>query len=82
MKKEAKWNYATVRSVFGDVWVGKTKLKADNKKIFTTFEAAEEVRKQNISAADFENEMEDEHTAETCDVIGKGIEKFIRDVRN
>jgi len=81
MKKKSKWNYATVRGVFGDVWVGKTKVKADGKRIFTSFEAAEEIRKQNISASDFENEDEEEHTVENCETIGKGIEKFIRDVR-
>ena len=29
-----KWNYAVVRSVFGDYWVGKTKLKANEITIF------------------------------------------------
>lgn len=36
MKK--KWNYAVVKSIFGDCWVGKTKLKADEVRIFADIE--------------------------------------------
>jgi len=31
---KVKWNYAVVRSIFGDFWVGKTKQKADEITIF------------------------------------------------
>jgi len=34
MAKKTKWNYAVVRSIFGDFWVGKTKLKANEITIF------------------------------------------------
>ena len=34
MIKKIKWNYAVVRSIFGDFWVGKTKLKANEITIF------------------------------------------------
>lgn len=40
MKKEVKFNYAIIRSVFGDYWIGKTKLKADEKSIFSKREDA------------------------------------------
>lgn len=38
MKKKTKWNYAIVRSIFGDYWIGKTKLKADKIKVFSDVE--------------------------------------------
>lgn len=31
-KKEAYTNYAIVKTVFGDFWLGKTRLKPDNKR--------------------------------------------------
>jgi hypothetical protein len=34
MAKKVKWNYAVVRTIFGDFWVGKTKQKADEITIF------------------------------------------------
>ena len=39
MKKE-KWNYAVVKSVFGDFWVGKTKLLPVKEKIFNNIQEA------------------------------------------
>ena len=76
-----KWNYATVRSIFGEVWIGKTRLEADGKKIFSAFEKAEEIRKRRVSVADYEMEDEDQHSEDGCGKINKGIEKFIADVR-
>lgn len=35
-----KANYAVLRSGFGDLWVGKIALKADEKTIFTNFDDA------------------------------------------
>jgi hypothetical protein len=37
---KTKWNYAVVKSVFGDLWIGKTKLKANEKFIFSNLEDA------------------------------------------
>ncbi len=39
-KKKIVWNYAVVRSIFGDFWVGKTKLKSDERNIFSNLEDA------------------------------------------
>ena len=39
-KKTSIFNYAIVRSIFGDYWVGKTLLKADEKSIFSKIETA------------------------------------------
>jgi hypothetical protein len=52
MAKKIKWNYAVVRSIFGDFWVGKTKLKADE---ITIFGDKEDVIKQ------IEEQFLDEH---------------------
>ena len=52
MTKKVKWNYAVVRSVFGDYWIGKTKLKADE---ITIFADKEDVIRQ------IEEQFLDEH---------------------
>lgn len=41
-----KWNYAVVRSLFGDLWIGKTKLKPQKEKIFADPEDAVEKAQQ------------------------------------
>jgi DNA-binding transcriptional regulator GbsR (MarR family) len=33
-KSKINWNYAVIKSLFGDLWIGKTKLKANKKYIF------------------------------------------------
>jgi hypothetical protein len=38
MKKKVKWNYAVIRSIFGNYWIGKTQLKADEIRIFSDIE--------------------------------------------
>lgn len=40
VKKTVKLNYAIMQSAFGDYWVGKTMLKADEKSIFSKREDA------------------------------------------
>ena len=35
-----KFNFAVLRSAFGDYWVGKIKQKPDKKSIFSTFDEA------------------------------------------
>jgi hypothetical protein len=37
---KVKWNYAVVRSVFGDLWIGKTRLEANEQYIFSNIEDA------------------------------------------
>lgn len=49
---KTKWNYAVVRSIFGDYWVGKTKLKANE---ITIFADKEDVIRQ------IEEQFLDEH---------------------
>jgi hypothetical protein len=40
MKKKIKWNYAVMRSIFGDYWIGKTKLTPIKEIIFTDIKDA------------------------------------------
>jgi hypothetical protein len=35
-----KWNYAVVKSVFGDLWIGKTGLEANGEYVFSNLEEA------------------------------------------
>ncbi len=37
---KGKWNFAVVKSIFGDYWVGKTKLALESNKIFEKFQDA------------------------------------------
>jgi hypothetical protein len=37
---KVKWNYAVVKSVFGDLWIGKTKLRANEQYIFSNIDDA------------------------------------------
>lgn len=64
MSKEKKLNYAILRSGFGDLWVGKIALPADEKTIFANFDDALEIAKElNDSiqnAEDLENTVEEE----------------------
>lgn len=39
--KKTKWNYAVVRTIFGDFWIGKTKLPVETRRIFSKFEDAQ-----------------------------------------
>jgi len=90
--KETKWNYAVVRTIFGDYWVGKTKLKADEKKIFKNIRYAIE-KAQDLfidqTGYDPEDEEADDETMmrydeigdvteETTEEIKKGIVQFIK----
>jgi len=38
--KKIKWNYAVVKSIFGDYWIGKTKLNPIKEKIFSDIDDA------------------------------------------
>ena len=75
-KKEKKWAYAIVRSVFGNLWVGKTHLEPNDIGIFSDFEYATG-KAQDLNPS-HENWVElDETDEEDAEEISKGIEKFI-----
>lgn len=45
-----KWSYAVVQSIFGNLWVGKSKRKADNKKYFSEHKDAVAIAMQDYEA--------------------------------
>jgi len=53
MAKKIKWNYAVVRNVFGDYWIGKTKLKPLKDIIFVDIKEAIE-KAQDLFKRDFD----------------------------
>lgn len=62
MKKKIKWNYAIVKSIFGDCWIGKTKLKADEIRIFTDIEDVIKLTEEEFlnNHFDFEPNLDEE----------------------
>jgi len=40
MVKKVKWNFAVVKSIFGNLWIGKTKLAPVKDKVFTDLSEA------------------------------------------
>jgi hypothetical protein len=90
MAKKIKWNYAVVRSVFGDFWIGKTKLKANEITIFVDKEDVIRLVEEQFldEHLDFDPDLDEddelnykfeeirEH-AEEPEEIKKAVEKFI-----
>jgi len=76
MKTKKTWNFAVVRSVFGDIWIGKTQLPTNDSSIFADFDSALEVAKHHGSYEDIEEIMAAEENDET-EEIPKNIEHFI-----
>lgn len=88
-----KYSYAIVKSTFGNLWVGKSKRKADGKKYFKTHEQAVSLamilfeEKHNLYDFDPDYEYVDyeiieeydaiQNENEEPDEIDKELEKFI-----
>ena len=62
MAKKVKWNFAVVRSMFGDLWIGKTKLEPVKDKIFIELNDAIEKAKNLFmdSHMDFDPSLEED----------------------
>jgi len=86
-----KWHYAVVKSIFGNFWVGKTKLPLKKEIIYETFQEALEkalwlfeTHNDFVPDEDDNSELamsyEDLQDTQEKDVekISKKIEKFIR----
>ena len=71
-----KWSYAILRSMFGDLWVGKTQLTPNEKSIFSNFDDAIERAKQLNDSIENADEL-DAVTEEDTEEISKGVEKWI-----
>lgn len=69
-------NYAIVKSMFGDYWVGKTELPVKDGSIFSTYDDAFEEAKAHASWIDVA-EMESAKEHDEVETIEKGVEKFI-----
>lgn len=74
MMGEEKYNYAVVRSTFGDYWIGKTKLSEKPGSIFSSFADALEEVKGHASYVDVIEMESEDYEAE---VILEVVEKFI-----
>ena len=69
-------NFAVMKTIFGDIWVGKTKLEPNGVGVFATWDEANDAAfglwPNEVNCAELEDALEDE--AET---IQEGAEKFI-----
>lgn len=61
MKKKTKWNYAVMRSIFGDLWVGKTKLSVGKDRVFADVNDAIEKAKMLFEDRHPDFDVEDEY---------------------
>lgn len=73
---DKSFNFAIVRSMFGSIWIGKTKLPANNTSIFTDYDTALEEAKHHASYDDVV-EMELAEMNDEIEEIMKSIERFI-----
>lgn len=73
---KVKYNFAIGKFLFGDYWVGKTKLEVNNKSIFSTFEEAIE---EAIDLTDSISERDELECTEEEDIeiIEPEIERWI-----
>lgn len=71
-----KFNYAIVRSIFGDHWIGKTELPVKDGSIFSNHDDALKVAKQ-FTSYDSVAEMESDYENDNIGEIDKEVEKFI-----
>lgn len=67
--KKVVYSYVVMRSMFGDIWIGKSIRKADEKKFFSEFSAAfkradkifsamhEDFQEEPIDGEDFDDEL-------------------------
>jgi hypothetical protein len=62
MKKKIKWNYAVITSIFGDLWIGKTKHPPVKDKIFKNINDAIEKAKDRFMCEhpDFDPDLFDD----------------------
>ena len=75
-KQKTIWSYAVMRSGFGDLWIGKTKLKPNGKSIFASFDGAKERAEQLNDSIENAEELDD-MTEEDIKPLGENMEKWI-----
>ena len=75
-KKTEKFNYAVMRSGFGDYWIGGTYLKPNGNSIFTDFVEALQTAKNLNDSIENADEL-DATTEEDIEVLRKKMEQWI-----
>ena len=89
MSKKIKWNYALMKSLFGDLWIGKTKLPPKKEVIFCNLEDAKEKAKNlflnehpdfDIEAFENEEEPDNYDNEESYRKIVKCNEKEVEEI--
>ena len=76
MNNSEKYYFAIVKSVFGDYWIGKTKLEPNGTSVFPTFNEATERAIELTDSISNMDELE-EVMEEKVEVIEKECEKWI-----
>ena len=77
-----KWSYAVIQSIFGNLWVGKSKRKADNKQYFATIDEAIDLAKSKFNETHFyfDEDNEEENDLELNEEYNAMIETTIGDI--
>ena len=73
---EQGFNFAIVKSMFGDIWIGRTKLQVRAGAIFSDYDDALEEAKESAS---YQNvvDMESVRDNDEIEDIQKDVERFI-----
>lgn len=69
-------NYAVMRSMFGDFWVGKTCLEPNGVGVFATWDEAMDTAMDLTDSVDNRDELEDALETE-AETVEDGAEKWI-----
>ena len=74
--KVKKLNFAVMRSMFGDLWVGGTYLKPNGNSIFADFDEALQTAKNLNDSIENADELESVEE-EDVELLGKNMDKWI-----
>lgn len=75
-KEVVKENYAILRSMFGDYWVGKISLETNGKSIFPTFDEAIEEAIEITDSVENTDELQG-CLEEECETVREEMKKWI-----
>ena len=76
MSKTKKFNFAVMRSGFGDYWIGGTPNKPNGKSIFVSYEEALERALELNDSIDNADELENVEEEE-IELLRKGMERWM-----
>lgn len=72
------WNFAVMKSMFGDYWVGKTKLETNDKSIFSTWDKATNAAIDEAAEA---AALDDEDENDYLDSLEDAVEDEAEEIR-